>query len=141
MIGKLKIWTLLLLLVILSTKCETGGYQIPYARVDLNLNIISELGNPALNSTTLIDGGANGLIVYREDFGLFHVYDRTCTQYPEHNAAVMEDEEFDDILFTCPVCKSRYLLLTGADPIEGPATFPLHEYYSRVNGDLLHVYN
>ncbi|MDT8430274.1 MAG: hypothetical protein RQ746_01945 [Bacteroidales bacterium] len=141
MIGKLKIWTLLLLLVILSTKCETGGYQIPYVRVDLNLNIISELGNPALNSTTLIDGGANGLIVYREDFGLFHVYDRTCTQYPEHNATVVEDEEFDDILFTCPECKSKYLLLTGADPIEGPATFPLHEYYSRVYGDLLRVYN
>ena len=137
---KIKIWTLLLSLVLLSTKCETGRYQIPYVRVDLNLNIISELGNPALNSTTLIDGGANGLIVYREDFGLFHVYDRTCTQYPLHDTAVYPDETFDGV-FTCPVCKSKYLLLTGADPIEGPATFPLHEYYSRVNGDLLHVYN
>src|SRR6056297_775048 len=130
---KIKIWTLLLPLVLLSTKCETGGYQIPYVRVDMNLNIISELGNPALNSTTLIDGGANGLIVYREDFGLFHVYDRTCTQYPQHDTAVYPDETFDGV-FTCPICESKYLLLTGADPIEGPATFPLHEYYSRVNG-------
>lgn len=128
-------------LVLLFTKCETSGYQIPYVRVDLNLNIIGELGNPAVGSITLIEGGANGLIIYREDFGLFHVYDRTCTMYPEHNAAVVEDEDFLDILFTCPECKSRYLLLTGADPIEGPATFPLHEYYSRVDGDLLHVYN
>lgn len=141
MSAKFKIWTLLLPLVLLSTKCDTGGYQIPYTRVDLNLNIIGELGNPAVGSITLIDGGANGLIVYREDFGLFHVYDRTCTMYPEHNAAVVEDEDFLDILFTCPECKSKYLLLTGADPIEGPATFPLHEYFSRVDGDLLHVYN
>jgi len=140
MIGKLKIWPLLLLLFILFTKCETGGYQIPYARVDLNLNIISELGNPAPTTSQLIDGGANGLIVYREDFGLFHVYDRTCTLYPEHNTAVVADENFDGV-YTCPECNSKYLLSMGADPIEGPATFPLHEYYSRVNGDLLHVYN
>lgn len=126
--------------VLFFARCDTGGYHIPYVRVDLHLNIISELGNPALNSTILVNGGANGLIVYREDFGLFHVYDRTCTQYPEHNAAVLEDEDFDGV-FTCPECKSKYLLLTGADPIEGPATFPLHEYYSRVDGDLLHVYN
>jgi hypothetical protein len=141
MSGKLKIWTLLLTLLLLTTQCDTGGYQIPYVRVDLHLNIISELGNPALNSITLVDGGANGLIVYREDFGLFRVYDRTCTQDPEHNEAVIEDEDFEDVLFTCPECKSKYLLLTGADPIEGPATFPLHEYYSVVDGDLLHVYN
>ena len=137
---KLKIWTLLLFPVILFTKCDTGGYQIPYVRVDLHLNIISELGNPALTSSTLIEGGVNGLIVYREDFGLFHVYDRTCTQYPEHNAAVAADDDFDGV-FTCPECKSKYLLSMGADPIEGPATFPLHEYFSRVDGDLLHVYN
>lgn len=132
---------MLLPLALLFTKCDTGDYQIPYVRVDLHLNIISELGNPAVGSITLVNGGANGLIVYREDFGLFQVYDRTCTMYPEHNVAVVEDENFLDILFTCPECESKYLLLTGADPIEGPATFPLHEYYSRVDGDLLHVYN
>ena len=135
-----KIWLFTIALVLLSTNCDTGGYRIPYVLVDLHLNIISELGNPAINSSTLIDGGVNGLIVYREDFGLFHVYDRTCTLYPEHNTAVEPDEDFEGV-FICPECKSRYLLLTGAEPLEGPATFPLHEYYSRVDRDLLHVYN
>jgi hypothetical protein len=140
MLKTLKIWFLILPLFFLSTKCETGGYKIPYARVDLHLNIISELGNPSLNTHTLIDGGVNGLIVFREDFDLFHVYDRTCTLYPEHIEAVAPDSTFDGV-FTCPECNSRFLLLTGAEPLDGPATFPLHEYFSRVEGDLLHVYN
>ncbi len=136
----IKILFFIVPLVILSTKCDTGGYRIPYVRVDRHLNIIAELKNPALNSSTLVDGGVNGLIVYREDYGRFHVYDRTCTLYPEHNVAVEADTSFVDV-FTCPECKSKYLLLLGADPFEGPATFPLHEYYSVVEGDLLHVYN
>lgn len=138
--SKYNIWLLILPLLLLSTKCETSGYQIPYVRVDLHLNIISELGNPSIGSFSEVDGGVSGLIIYREDFGLFHVYDRTCTQYPEHTEAVLPDEDFDGV-YTCPECKSKYLLLTGAEPLEGPATFPLHEYYSRVDGDLLHVYN
>ena len=140
MYRKLKIWFLIVPIIFLSTKCDTGVHHIPYVYVDLHLNIISELGNPALNTHTLIEGGVNGLIVYREDFDLFHVYDRTCTQYPEHNEAVEPDEDFDGI-YTCPECKSKFLLLTGADPLEGPATFGLHEYYSVVERDLLHVYN
>ncbi len=140
MIKRINPWLFVIPLILISARCDTGGYQIPYIRVDLHLNIVSELGNPALNSTTLINGGVNGLIVYREDFAIFHVYDRTCTQYPEHLEAVNPDADFDGV-FTCPECKSKYLLLTGAEPIEGPSTFPLHEYFSRVDGDLLHVYN
>ncbi|MCF8226634.1 MAG: hypothetical protein K9J30_12220 [Bacteroidales bacterium] len=140
MIKKIYLSILLGLIVSLFTGCESDQYHIPYVRVDLHLNIISELGNPALSSTTLIDGGVNGLIVYREDYDLFHVYDRTCTRYPDHNEMVLPDEEFEGV-FTCPECKSRYMLLLGGDPIEGPATFGLHEYYSVVEGDLLHVYN
>ena len=130
----------LLSVIFLSGGCETTNYRIPYVRVDLHLNIISELGNPPLNGYVMIDGGVNGLIVFREDFDLFHVYDRTCTLYPDHNERVEQDEDFEGV-FTCPECKSRYLLLTDADPIEGPASFGLYEYPSVVDGDLLHVYN
>ncbi len=124
----------------ISKGCETDTYRIPVVQIDLHLNIISELGNPPPNSYVLVDGGVNGLIVFREDFDLFRVYDRTCTLYPDHNKAVEPDEDFDGV-FTCPECKSKYLLSTDADPLEGPATFGLHEYYSVVDGDLLHVYN
>ena len=136
----LYVWGILMTFLLASTTCESNEYRIPYAVVDLHLNIISELGNPALYSYTFHDGGANGLIIYREDHAVFHVYDRTCTQYPDHEKAVVADEEFEGV-FICPECNSKYLLLTGGDPIEGPATFGLQEYYSVVEGDLLHIYN
>ncbi len=124
-----------------SSSCENnGGLEIPYVQVDLHLNIYGELGNPAIGSYTLVDGGVNGIIIYREDLDVFHAYDRTCTLWPDHNAQVQPDEKFEGV-FTCPECGSQYLLLTGADPISGKATFGLKEYYTVVDGSLLHVYN
>lgn len=125
---------------LLSNGCETDRFILPNVDVDLHLNIVSELGNPALFSSTLVDGGVNGLIVYREDYNIFHVYDRTCAMFPEHNAAVVEDSSFSGV-FTCPECGSKYLLTNPGYPLEGPAAYFLHEYYSVVEGDLLHVYN
>lgn len=121
--------------------CETNnGIEIPYVRVDLHLNIFGELGNPAVFTSTLIDGGVSGIIIYREDLDVYHAYDRTCTLWPDHLEQVVEDEEFVGI-YTCPECESQYLLSTGADPIGGPATFGLKEYYTVIDGSLLHVYN
>jgi hypothetical protein len=136
----ISIFLSLSIFLIISKGCETDVYRIPEVQVNLHLNIISELGNPPPNSTIMVDGGVNGLLVYREDYDLFHVYDRTCTLYPDHNEAVEPDEDFDYV-FTCPECQSRYGMLNYADPLEGPATFGLHEYYSIVEGDLLHIYN
>ncbi len=75
--------------------CETNnGLEIPYIRVDLHLNIYGELGNPAPTTSKLIEGGVSGIIVYCEDYGTYHAYDRTCTQWPDHTKQVAEDAEF-----------------------------------------------
>ncbi len=131
-----KILILIIPLAFLSTKCDNTSYQIPYVDINLHLNIISQLGNPLNDSYKFIDGGVNGLIVYREDFNLFHVYDRTCTMYPEHNAKVAADTTGFVGVFVCPECGSQYLLSMGSDPIKGPAVFGLHEYRSVIDGDL-----
>ena len=137
----LKILIVLLPITFLSTMCETNnGLEIPYIRVDRHLNIYGELGDPAVFTSKLIDGGVSGIIIYREDLDVYHAYDRTCTQWPEHLKQVAEDTEFDGV-FTCPECESMYLLLTGAEPIGGPATFGLKEYYTVIDGSILHVYN
>ena len=121
--------------------CETNnGREIPFIRVDLHLNIYGELGNPAIFTSKLVDGGVSGIIIYREDIDIYHAYDRTCTQWPDHTEQVAEDDEIIGI-FTCPECESQYFLLTGAEPISGPATFGLKEYYTVIDGSLLHVYN
>lgn len=137
----LKILMIILPITFLSSMCETNnGLVIPYIRVDLHLNIYGELGNPAPTTYKLIEGGISGIIIYCEDIGVYHAYDRTCTQWPDHSIQVAEDSVFSGV-FTCSECESQYLLLTGADPISGPATFGLKEYYTAIDGSLLHVYN
>ena len=137
----LKILMISLPAVFLSSMCETSkGYEIPYILVDLHLGIYGELGNPGIGTSVEVSGGVNGIIIYREDLDIYHAYDRTCTLWPEHNEKVAEDTDFVG-LYVCPECKSQYLLLLGADPIEGPATFGLKEYRTVIDGGLLHVYN
>ena len=130
----------LIILTILLFACNSSDRFIPYVRLDIHYNIISELGNPLPGNFVLMDGGVNGLIVYCEAIGEYHVYDRTCRQYPEHNKQVEKLDDFEGI-FECPECQSRYWIEDGAYPLQGPATFSLHEYLSVVQGDLLHVYN
>mgnify|MGYP006285411363 FL=1 len=128
-------------LILLSARCDTNnGREIPYVRVDLHLNLYGELGNLPVGTLKVVDGGVNGIIIYRAEYNLFYAYDRTCTLWPDHNEQVKEDEEFSGV-FTCPECQSKYLISQGADPIAGPATFGLKEYYTVLDGSLLHVYN
>jgi len=149
MISKKTIFTMAItsLLILLSVQCETNqGNQIPYVRVDLHLNLFGELGNPAIGTFTTVNGGANGIVIYRESLDVFYAYDRTCTQWPDHNEATLPDQEVNpdeyfDGIFTCPDCKSQYLLLTEASPISGPAVFGLRRYYTVFDGSLLHIYN
>ncbi len=138
----LKIWFVLLPVLFLSSMCETNnGLEIPYVRVDENLLLYADLKGIGPGQTITVDGGVNGLIVYCEDFNTYHVYDRTCTLWPDHNEAVLMDTTWREIVYTCPECESQYLMLSNADPISGPAVFGLKKYHSVLDGDILHVYN
>jgi hypothetical protein len=99
----------------------------------MNLGLYNELQGIGELSYILVDGGVNGLIVYRETGNIFHVYDRTCTQWPEHNAAV-EDDESGSFVLVCPECGSQFSILLNAEPIKGPAVFGLKEYVSSFDG-------
>ena len=133
---------LLFLLAGILPSCETNkGQIIPYVKVDKNLDLYAELGNMGIGTTLILPNeGHQGIVLYREDDLLFHAYDRTCTEYPEHDAAVLEDENFVGV-FKCPVCGSRYVLINGAYPDSGPANYPLVEYHTSIQGNLLIITN
>ena len=82
----------------------------------------------------------NGIVLYREADLEFYAYDRTCTMFPEHNEAVVEDPKFFGV-FECPECESTFLLMNGAEPNSGPARYPLVQYNASIQGDVLHIYN
>jgi hypothetical protein len=133
---------LLFLLAGILPSCETNrGQIIPYVKVDVDLDLYAELGNMGIGTTLILPNeGHQGIVLYREDDLLFHAYDLTCTEYPEHDEAVEEDEDFVGV-FKCPECESRYVLLNGAYPDSGPADYPLVEYRTSIQGNLLIITN
>lgn len=127
---------------ILAPSCETNrGQIIPYVKVDLYLDINAELAGMGIGTSKVIPNhGVKGIVLYRESDMGFYAYDRTCTLWPEHTAAVVEDTTFFGV-FRCPECKSTYLLMNGAEPNSGPAQYPLVEYQTAIQGFFLHVFN
>ncbi|RLD72808.1 MAG: hypothetical protein DRI98_00960 [Bacteroidetes bacterium] len=132
----------LFLSAVISTSCESNRRQIiPYVQVFVDLDLYAELGNMGIGTTRIIPNeGYRGIVLYREtDLG-FYAYDMTCTEYPEHDRAVVRDTIFDGV-FKCPKCDSRYVIINGAYPDSGPAEFPLVEYRTNIQGNLLLISN
>ena len=125
-----------------APSCQTNrGPIIPYVQVDFYLLLYADLANMGIGSTKLIPGhGYQGIALYRESDLVFYAYDRTCTLFPEHDEAVVEDSSFFGV-FECPDCSSTYLLMNGAEPNSGPAQYPLVEYHTSIQGDVLHIRN
>ena len=136
---------ILLLLVLsgmLTPSCQTNkGQIIPYKTVNVPLLLYADLANMGIGTTKLIHNeGVNGIVLYREADFVFYAYDRTCTLWPAHNEAVVEDSTFFGV-FECPECHSSYLLMSGAEPSSGPAQYPLVEYRTSIQGDVLLITN
>jgi hypothetical protein len=132
----------LLLAGVIAPSCESNRRQIiPYVQVHLDLDLYAELGTLGIGTTMVIPNeGYKGIVLYREDDMLFHAYDMTCTEYPKHDAGVVRDTVFDGV-YTCPDCNSRYVIINGAYPDSGPAEFPLVEYRTQIQGNLLLITN
>jgi len=132
----------LFLAAIISPSCENNrGQIIPYVKVFVDLDLYAELGNMGIGTTKILPNeGHRGIVLYREDDLVFYAYDLTCTEYPEHDEAVVEDEDFVGV-FECPECGSTYVLVNGAYPNSGPAQFPLEEYRTSIQGNLLIISN
>ena len=130
-----------LFLVLSAPSCETGrGEIIPYVKVDIKLLLYADLAYLGIGTSKLIPGGVSGIVLYRESELDFLAFDRTCTQYPLHEEAVVEDPDFFGV-FTCPECGSSFLLMNGGQVNKGPASHALVQYNTSLRGDVLHIFN
>jgi len=124
--------------LLIPVSCETGrGEIIPYARVDEYLLIYSDLADLGVLETKFVSGGVSGLVIFRESDLEYRAFDRTCTRWPEHTAAVVHDT----LALRCPHCNSIFVPSLGASPVSGPAVHALFEYNASLQGDVLHIYN
>jgi len=133
---------ILFLSAVISPSCDSNrGQIIPYVQIHVDLDLYAELGSMGIGTTRIIPNeGYQGIVLYREADLFFHAYDLTCTEYPEHDRAVVRDTVFDGV-FKCPKCDSRYVIINGAYPDSGPAEFPLVEYRTSIQGNLLLITN
>ena len=109
------IFFILLLSAVISPSCDSNrGQIIPYVQIHVDLDLYAELGSMGIGTTRIIPNeGYRGIVLYREADLFFHAYDLTCTEYPEHDRAVVRDTVFDGV-FKCPKCDSRYVIINGA---------------------------
>ena len=111
----------LLLISGIFSACESGrGEIIPYVKVDLYFLLYADLADLGIGDSKVVGGGASGIVIYRESDLVFHAFDRTCTEYPEHLEAVVAHTEFFGV-FECPECGSTYMLMNSGQPNSGPA--------------------
>jgi hypothetical protein len=132
----------LFLSAVITPSCESNrGQIIPYVQVYIDLDLYAELGSMGIGTTRVLPNeGYRGIVLYRETDLSFFAYDMTCTEYPEHDRAVVRDTIFDGV-YTCPRCDSKFVIINGAYPDSGPAEFPLVEYRTSIQGNLLLITN
>jgi len=103
----------------------------------INLTIDNDLTIPG-NSKYYPYGGYGGVIVYCESIDSYYAYDATCTYEVNQSCKVINT----GVLGECKCCKSKFILLGGGNPADGPAAAPLRQYQvTRINSFTLRIYN
>lgn len=130
---------------LLAPGCKKeSNVNVPLAVVDININV----NLPAYNNLAVIggwlyiNGGSEGLIVYRKGPDEFIALDRHCTYRPEDLCRVYVDDS--EVIARDTVstdhCGSAFLLMDGS-VVQGPAALGLKQYHTTFNGTWLHIFN
>ncbi len=115
--------------------------RIPY--VPVNFQIF--LNNPELNDLRTpgnfeyFTGGVRGIIIYCVYPGEYNAYERNCPYKPHSQDAFLKVDS-TGLFLVCKSCESKFMLSDGS-LIQGPAAYPVLQYYTYVQNDILYVYN
>ncbi|HQQ94392.1 MAG TPA: hypothetical protein PLQ93_07545 [Bacteroidia bacterium] len=93
----------------------------------------------AVGGWMYIDGGINGIVVYRKSEQEFVALERSSTQLPNDPKARVQVQN-DNFTLRDTVSGSTWRILDGA-VIKGPAEWPLRLYGSTYDGNLLRIVN
>ncbi len=143
-VSLIKVIIISVLLVLSSLSCKKDNFKFPYAPINANIGIDSDLGDLPLGSAKIFPperfGGVGGLIIYRDYDDHFFVYDAGCTRDYFDDCRVEISSSFQELL-ECPCCQSSYLLSSEASVFKGPAIYPLVRYQAFIDGGFLRAVN
>lgn len=130
-----------LILIIVAASCsqDLSDDSIPLSHfpdIIINLSLPSNITLISKGGYKLInDGGVRGIIVYCEDVGIYHAYERNCSYTPNEACATV-NVDASNLFMIDPCCGSSFDFTTG-EPIGGVAWRPLRKYQAVANGSEL----
>ena len=132
---------LIVLLVITGCSKEEKKNEIPVVAVSfvINPNSTEYLELNGVGGWVTVTGGYRGIIVYRKSISEFMAFERGCP-YDWELTEARVDVEASGMTAICPSCKSKFILLDGT-PFEGPTHYPLKQYQTQFDGNLLYISN
>jgi Rieske Fe-S protein len=143
-LSNIKIFVLSLFILFTSSTCRKDNFKFPYARIDANIGIYSDLGGLEAGGVEFFPrdrlGGVGGIIVCRDYNDEYFVYDAACTHDYFDECIVEPGADFEDLM-VCPCCSSSFLLSSEGNVFNGPAKYPLVEYQAFLDGGFLRVVN
>ena len=152
--SKLRKFLLILLISLLIAACnKKEKHIVPDVPTDFVIDLndprfidLNSIANSVIINSSYwgsLSAGYNnhGIIVYRAGQDEFYAFDRTCTFEEQLNEAVDLDIP-TDLTAECPNCGSKYTLPSLAYPDkDGPATYPLKQYYDEYSSNTVWVHN
>lgn len=123
-----------------QARCNDPQQFIPYVPVDfsVNVNLPAYIDLSVPSGHVLVNGGSQGIILYRYTLDQFVALDRHATADIPANCRVEVAE--DGLILTDPCSNSEWLIIDGS-VIAGDAVYPLHRYGTQWNDPILHIFN
>ncbi|GGF00594.1 hypothetical protein [Hymenobacter cavernae] len=114
--------------------------QIPIIAFTTTISLLDQQ-NTALrfdNGVQYVDGGLKGLIVVRQKAGSYLAFERTCPYRPTDACALVSIDP--SRLFLADTCCTSQFSIQGQVQ-GGPSRYPLRQYATSLNGNLLTISN
>jgi len=147
LINKIKLTTHLLLSRIAIGLALLGGCSqdlsddlippIQFPDIIINLNLPAYTALAAKGGFKEIGGGVRGIIVYCEEVGVYHAFERNCSFHPNDACATVNVDN-SKLFMIDPCCGSSFDFTTGK-PIGGAAWNPLRKYKTSVTASELTI--
>jgi nitrite reductase/ring-hydroxylating ferredoxin subunit len=154
--SKIRYFLITMALVIVLSSCNKKNDVIPSTYVnftlDLNdpefVNLNAMGGSVTVNSHTNNWGAGaagfdgNGIIIYA-GVDEFYAYDRTCPHdYVVNSLSIKVNiDKTNSTIAICPKCGTTYALSAGGTPASGIGRYPLKNYRTSFQGNLVIVWN
>lgn len=114
---------------------------VPYTPVDITVypNDPLNFTIQAIGGWKYINGGLNGIVVYRKSEQEFVAIERTSSYLPNDASAKVKVQN-DNFTLKDSISGSKWQIIDGA-VISGPATWPLRIYGTTYDGSTLRIRN